>query len=98
MPFPFRFEGSHIHDDSAARVQVDLPKQIVRTSRGMRKLLHTSRQSEGIRRYDTNIGVNIDQRLWIKVFRIDNRVENVGEDLEFAARLASRTHSWKARS
>src|SRR5713101_10145109 len=65
------------------RAYVDLPTQIVSTSRRILKLLDRPRQSKRIRRYDRDIGIHRHERALVEMLWVDNRAVDVGKNLEF---------------
>ncbi len=81
-PFPFRFKGCDIYQDSASRVSTfaethgqDVP--------GDAKVFHRARKRKTVWRNQYRIGFHIDEILRIKLFRINDRAVDVGEELEF---------------
>ena len=82
MPFPLRLKGRDIDDDPAASIGgfSQTNRQNVAWNA---KILDTSRKSEGIRRDDSHVGLDIHQGPRVEAFRVHYRIKNIGEDLEF---------------
>src|SRR3954447_7467874 len=84
VPFPFRLERRHVDDDPAARVGRLAEAHGEDVARDA-EVLDRARQRERVRRDDALIGDDVDERFRIERLRIDDRVVDVGEDLELVA-------------
>lgn len=81
VSFPLGFKGRHVNNDSTPGVRAfsqtdrhDVPRDA--------KVFHRPSQRKAVRWDDDVIGLDIDEALGVKLFRIDDRAVYVGKELE----------------
>ena len=82
-PFPLRLERRHVCDDAATGVRglADADRNYIARNA---KVLDGSGQGERVRRDDADIAVELDERPRVEIFGVDDRIQHIREDPEFA--------------
>ena len=83
MAFPFRFQRRHVDNDAAAGIGAFAQADGQHAARNAEEL-DRARQREGVGRDDADIAIHIDEGIGVEVFRVDDGVVEIGEQLEFA--------------
>jgi len=79
---PFRLERRDVHDDAATRVGGLADTNGEHVARNL-EVLDGTREGKGVRRNDTDIGLDADKGALVEFFGIDNGAVHIREDLEF---------------
>ena len=81
MPFPLRLQRCDIDDDPASRVS-RFPKANGQHVAGNTKVLNRTSQRERIGRNHTNVALNVNKAVFIKMLGVNGRRVNIGKHLE----------------
>ena len=82
MPLPARLQRRHVDDDPAARIGRFAEADDQHVARHP-EIFDRPRQGEAVGRDDADVGLAIDEAVRRKVLGIDQRIVEIGEDLEF---------------
>jgi hypothetical protein len=81
MAFPAGLERSHVDDDPAARIGRLAEADDEHVARHP-EIFDGPRQREAVRRDDADVGLAVDEAVGGEILGVDDRVVDVGEDLE----------------
>ena len=82
VAFPFGLQGCYVDDDAAAGVGRFAEADCQHVPR-YAKILYCPRQGKGIGWDDADVVVDVDEAAGVKVFGVDDRGVDIGEDFEF---------------